>query len=401
MTQPAGAGPASRAERGLTRWRAALLVTATMVFALAFARLATRAPAPGFLAAPPATNPVRSGEAPDYRIYPVSHGRTPFAHSVAAVDLPGHGPLAFWYAGTREGASDSVIYASAFDAASNSWGAERIVVGREALERAVQRSIRKIGNPTVLRDEEGRLWLFFVSASVGGWAGSAINLTRSGDGGQHWEAPRRLITSPFLNLSTLVKGAPVLYVDGSIGLPVYHEFIGKFGELLRVSRDGRVLAKRRLDWGKASLQPVVLPRSETEAVAFMRYAGKPPGRVLVLRTADAGHTWSEPARSALPNPNSGIDALRLDDGGLLLAFNNREASRDNLSLAHSRDEGNSWRVIHAVEDVPANTSANPVEFSYPWLLRTEDRAIHLLYTVDKKSIRHLRFNRAWLRERLR
>lgn len=383
----------SRASAG----RIGLLVAATLVFSVAFVRLGSRPPAPGFLVAEPGA-PAAGREAPLYRSVDVSHGKTPFAHSAAAVEVPGRGLLAFWYAGSREGSSDSVIYQSQFDAAAGNWSDERIVIDRLTLESALQRSIRKIGNPTVMRDREGRLWLFFVSASIGGWAGSAVNTMRSEDGGRSWSAPRRLVTSPFLNLSTLVKGAPFLYDDGSIGLPVYHELIGKFGELLHLDRDGRVLAKQRLAWGKDSLQPVVLPRSANEALGLMRYAGKPPLRVLEFRTTDGGRSWSAPVKSELPNPNSGIDAVRLGSGRLLLAFNNREASRDNLSLAYSADDGRSWRVVYAFENAGAESVA---EFSYPWLMTARDGGFHLLYTVDKKSIRHVSFNRAWLEEKLR
>jgi predicted neuraminidase len=391
--------PVAQAALARRVWRIGLLVAAALVFALAFARLAVQAPVPGFLTDPrTAPAAAASPEAPRYRSVDVSHGKTPFAHSAAAVEVPGHGLLAFWYAGSREGASDSVLYQSAFDAAAGRWSDERIVIDRVTLESALQRSIRKIGNPTVARDREGRLWLFFVSASIGGWAGSAVNFMRSQDGGRSWSAPRRLATSPFLNISTLVKGSPVLYEDGSIGLPVYHELLGKFGELLRIDSNGRVLAKQRLAWGNHSLQPVILPRSAHEAAGFMRYAGDPPARVLAFRTVDGGRTWSAPEKSELPNPNAGIDVLRLDASRLLIAFNNREASRDNLSLAHSGDDGRSWRVVHAVEEAGAGSNA---EYSYPWLLGTQDGGFHLFYTVDKQRIRQVSFNRAWLEEKLR
>ena len=42
------------------------------------------------------------------------------------------------------------------------------------------------------------------------------------------------MTSPFVNVSTLVRSNPFRYADGSIGLPAYHEFIGKFAELIRI-----------------------------------------------------------------------------------------------------------------------------------------------------------------------
>ena len=41
--------------------------------------------------------------------------------------------------------------------------------------QGVNRYIRKLGNPVVTRDAAGRIWLFYVSVSVGGWSGSAIN----------------------------------------------------------------------------------------------------------------------------------------------------------------------------------------------------------------------------------
>ncbi|WP_206323709.1 exo-alpha-sialidase, partial [Pseudomonas viridiflava] len=92
--------------------------------------------------------------------------------------------------------------------------------------------IRKLGNPVIALAPDKRLWLFYVSVSVGGWAGSTVNAMVSSDMGANWSPPRQLVTSPFLNISTLVRAAPVFHADGSIGLPVYHEFLGKFAEYL-------------------------------------------------------------------------------------------------------------------------------------------------------------------------
>lgn len=378
--------------------RAALLGVTVLVFAAAFWRVAARTEPGGF--AVPAAVPAPAAAA-RYATGPVSHGATPFAHSATAVEVPGRGLMAFWYGGSREGARDSAIYSAVYDAASGRWGAEGVVVTRTALESALKRSIRKIGNPVAWRDRDERLWLFFVSASLGGWSGAALNVMRSTDGGRSWDAPRRLVTSPFLNVSTLVKGTAFEYADGSIGLPVYHEAFGKFGELLRLDRDARVLVKQRLAWGRYSLQPVIAPRTPRAAVGFMRYAGAPPGRILLVRSDDGGRRWSEPVKSALPNPNAAVDALRLADGGLLLAFNNQDDNRDTLALAHSADDGRSWRVVHTVEDARGRPGERTAEFSYPWLLAAADGSFHLLYTVDKQGIRHVTFTRAWLAERLR
>src|SRR5206468_3743322 len=229
--------------------------------------------------------------APRYKAQLLPNSSTQSVHSATAAEISGGRLRAFWYGGTREGAPDVAIYTSVYSAKEETWSPESAVMTRELAQRHLQRTVRKLGNPIVGRDRDGRLCLFFVSVSVGGWAGSAINLMISNDEGETWGAPRRLVASPFFNISTLVKGPLVQLTDGTIALPVYHEFLGKFGELLRLDGEGRVLGKTRLSWGKSSLQPAIVPRSETEAVGFMRYAGDPPARVLMIGTSDGGAHW--------------------------------------------------------------------------------------------------------------
>ncbi len=331
-------------------------------------------------------------EAPRYERQQITHGTTPFAHSVAVAELANGSLRAFWFGGAREGATDAAIYSAVYAQGARSWSNETIALTPKQLQGDLQRWVRKVGNPVVARDRQGQLRMFVVSVTAGGWAASSINTLVSEDDGATWGRAQRLITSPFLNLSTLVKGAPVLYGDGHFGVPVYHELAAKFGELLHVAENGDMLSKTRLSSGRYSLQPVIVPRDANSAVAFMRHSGSPPSRVLVQHTQDAGRTWSTPEKTMLANPNSAVDALRLSDGSTLMAFNNSEGSRNDLSLAHSQDDGQTWRVIRQVE----SSTDSRAEFSYPRLLRTKTGEYHLLYTVDKKLLRHARFNQAWL-----
>ena len=373
-----------------------LLGWAATVFAALFARIPDPA-APARFAPPASVTKSGTDLLPRYEFAQVTHGATPFAHSVAVATLPGGALRAFWFGGSREGATDAALYSALFSQSTGRWGAATPIISPKRLQDDVLRWVRKVGNPVVIRDRQQRLRLVFVSVAAGGWAASAINTMVSTDNGATWGHARRLVTSPFLNLSTLVNGTPVLFEDGQIGLPAYHEFAGKFGEFLRVSENGEVLRKTRLTSGNHSLQPVILPLGDESVVAFLRYAGPPPGRVLAVRSQDGGSTWGAPEKTTLPNPNSAIDALRLSDGSLLMAFNNAKDGRNDLSLAHSRDEGRTWRVVRSVE----HASDPKAEFSYPRLLRAEDGTYHLLYTVDKKLIRHARFNQAWLEGALR
>ncbi len=370
------------------------LAAIALVFAGLYVRALETPPAARFVA-PRAAAPAASPK-PLYRPQLLPNSSTLSVHSATAVELSGGRLRAFWYGGTREGASDVAIYTSVYSPTGETWEPERALVSREFAQRHLQRSLRKLGNPVAGRDGAGRIWLFFVSVSVGGWAGSAINAMVSTDEGETWSPPRRLISSPFLNISTLVRGPLVQLSDGTLALPVYHEFLGKFGELLRVDAEGRVIGKTRLSWGKSSLQPVIVPRSETDAVAFMRYAGDPPARILMIRTRDAGAHWSEPVKTALPNPNAAVASVLLADGPLLLAFNNAEEDRESLSLALSSDFGNSWRVARNLEGESLLPRAPVNEYSYPWMMQDRAGNVHVLYTWGRARIKHVVFNRAWL-----
>ncbi len=379
-----------------TAGRVLLLVGALVMFAALYARIASAPAVAGFVLPPVAPEDAAARGAPRYDVRKVSSGATPFAHSASAVELADGRLRAFWFGGTREGATDAAIYTAVYSPGAAAWADEAVVATPGSVQRDVHRWVRKLGNPVAVRDRGNRLVLFFVSVTVGGWAGSSINVVTSEDNGARWSRARRLITSPFLNLSTLVKGSALLYQDGRIGLPVYHEFIAKFGELLQLGADGEVLGKARMSSGRTSLQPVIVPRTASEAVGFMRYAGKPPGRVLLVRSADSGRSWTTPVKTELPNPNAAVDALRLEDGSILMAFNDDASERTNLSLARSRDDGQTWRIVHQFVRPAGAAAGEAAEFSYPRLLLARNGDLHLLYTVDKAEIRHARFNRAWL-----
>jgi predicted neuraminidase len=374
------------------------LAAAVLAFAGLYVRVLT-APPPGAFAPPQIAALAVSTAAPRYETQLLPNRSAASVHSATAAEISGGRLMAFWYGGSREGASDVALYSSVYSLRQKHWSPERAVVTREFAQRHLRRYVRKLGNPVAGRDSKGRLCLYFVSVSVGGWAGSAVNLIVSEDEGETWSPPRRLLASPFFNISTLVKGAPLLFSDGAVGLPVYHELLGKFGELLRLDSEGRAIGKTRLSWGQSSLQPVIVPRSEKEAVGFLRYAGDPPNRILMVRTADGGVHWSPPARTDLPNPNAAIASTLLSDGALLLAFNNAEEDREDLSLALSKDFGNTWRVVHRFEGEPGSAPAPVREYSYPWIMQDQAGDVHVLYTWGRSRIKHLRFNRAWLEGR--
>jgi len=379
---------------GYLRARVVVALAASLLFLCFWAFAMPHAPAPRF--EPPRAQWSAPSE-PSFATRFASAGETPEVHASTAYAPAATGVTAFWYGGTREGAADVAIYRARL--IEGGWSKPHRLLDRRQLADALNRHVRKVGNATVYRHPDGRLWMFVVTVSVGGWAGSSITLVESTDNGATWSRARRLVTSPFFNLSTLVRGSAFRYADGSIGLPVYHEFIGKFAELLRIDVDGRILDRTRLTAGRHALQPEVAILDEQQAVALLRYAGEAPRRVLHSATIDGGRTWSAPDKIKVPNPDSAVDLLPLDRGRLLAVFNDLDDHRFRLTLAVSDDTGRHWQSVQVLEDRPEGDSSHH-EYSYPWLLRAEDGDFHLLYTWNRRRIKHVQFNRSWLDRRI-
>uniref|UniRef100_UPI000F0761E1 sialidase family protein n=1 Tax=Pseudomonas viridiflava TaxID=33069 RepID=UPI000F0761E1 len=298
--------------RNLVAWSAGLIVVSIFISAWLSHPLHRIS---GFAVSTPTVNTESVAPKASYSSRFASSDLDDFVHSSAVTALPGGDLMSVWFAGSREGAGDVEIRTSRFDAATEEWGSEHVLATRESTQSGTGKYIRKLGNPVIALAPDKRLWLFYVSVSVGGWAGSTVNAMVSSDMGASWSPPRQLVTSPFLNISTLVRAAPVFHADGSIGLPVYHEFLGKFAEYLYLSPDGDVIDKFRISRGKNSLQPTVVPLDGQRAVALLRYAGETHHRVLASRTEDGGQTWSEPQPLSPSNPNSSLAAVGVPGKG--------------------------------------------------------------------------------------
>lgn len=294
--------------------------------------------------------------------------------------------IAAWFAGSREGASDVAIFSSVYD--QGAWSAPQAIVDRRRVEHDTQRLIRKLGNPVLWRDAHNVLHLWFVSASYGGWSGSAINHMQSSDDGRHWSAAARIVTSPFWNLSTLVRNPPVALADGGMALPAYHEFLYKRPEWLRFDGNLRLIDQARIPDSTRTLQPAVAALDAHRALALLRDSG-PPHRLRAAYSDDAGGRWQPAVATSIPNPDSALALLRLADGTLLLACNPSETNRSRLALLRSRDQGRSWSAPLIVEQGDAGE-----EFSYPALLEDSAGTVHLAYTWKRQTIKHVEFSPA-------
>lgn len=322
----------------------------------------------------------------------------PSVHAASLIALKDGGVRAFWFAGSREGAPDVVINTAIFDPQALRWSAPTLVMDRVSAEKGLSRYIAKLGNPVPARMADGRMQLFFVTVSIGGWAGSSISSVISDDEGLTWGRPQRLISSPLINLSTLVKSPTLLFADGRLGLPAYHEWIGRFGEFLRIDAS-QVIDKRRMSSGRGAIQPVVFSDGPQDASAFFRQtrSSSQLKQIPVSETKDAGQSWVVTKDLEIPNPNSALAALTLANGTRLMVLNNIEAGRYRLVMVMRESNSAQWQVIQVLEDDESLANDQRREFSYPYLISANGEDAHLAYTWDRKKIRHVYFPAAWFK----
>lgn len=314
-------------------------------------------------------------------------------HAPSLVDLGNGELLSVWYQGSREGRRDVSLYTSRFT--SGRWEPATRVTDAAATGAELGRYVNTIGNAVLLTRPHGELWLVYVSVSIGGWSGSSLNLKQSEDGGRTWSKARRLVTSPFFNLSTLVKGRPMVLTDGSPAIPAYHEMIAHLPELLILNGAGQVTDKIRMGAaaGRLAIQPTLAVLPDNKVVALLRPTGDTP-RIFESRSSDGGNSWSVPRATDLPNPGGPVGLVPLDGQNLVLVFNNDPKKEQDLTLAVSADAGATWTILAVLDQLkPGDKKA----LTYPFLTRSNDGTYHLVYAHSgARAIRHIRFNDAWV-----
>lgn len=307
-------------------------------------------------------------------------------HAATLVALDERQALAFWFAGSREGAADVVVLRSLFD--GQRWLPAQPVLTAQTLSKLIQRDVRKLGNPVAWRDAEGRLHLVVVNVTLGGWAMSRLAHLRSDDLGLSFSGADDWVTSPWWNVSTLVRHPPQPLPDGTLLLPVYHEFALKRPELLHLSASGQLLSRWRMAAGPQLLQPAIASDADPRhLIAVMRSGDAARAHVYQQESTNGGQTWTAPQPTNLPNPDASVAMVSWpQQRAWLMAYNPEQTTRKRLALAMRfwDDPEGEWRPVPGVELTEA------LEASYPSLIVRGGR-IDLIYTRDRREIAHLQF----------
>src|SRR5678816_2840462 len=291
----------------------------------------------------------------------------PSCHASTIVESGG-ALLAAWFAGTDEGNKDVGIWVSR--STNGVWSPPVEVVN------GVQEdgSRHPCWNPVLFQPVEGPLMLFYkVGPSPSRWWGM---LMTSADHGLTWSKPERLdggILGP-------IKNKPVQIGGGDILCPSSTEDHGWRVHFER-TRDGKSWQKTEpVNDGKkfAAIQPAILVHRDGQLQALCRTR---QGWISEIWSADQGRNWGEMTATELPNPNSGIDAVTLQDGRHLLVYNRTSSGRSPLNVAVSTD-GKVWQSAGVLENGPG-------EFSYPAVIQAKDGLVHITYTWKRERVKHV------------
>jgi len=297
------------------------------------------------------------------------HGAT-----VTDLDAPGR-LLAACYAFAYETAPDSRIVAATWD--GERWSETRTIVDLPGIA---------VGNPVLFTGRDGTVHLFFALLYGQEWTDARVTHTSSPDGGATWGPMRTL--HPMKGLMT--KTRPLQLADRLL-LPVYDEATWCSHVLVAdaIEADwqlyGDTTARRK------TIQPAIVELADG---TLLMYSRSVRGSIYAARSFNGGYTWTASQPTPLPNPNSGIDLIKLRSGRLLLVYNPTAEGREQLAYAVSDDEGGRWSAPILLEDGVG-------EFSYPYVIQSRDERVHLLYTAQRVAITHLACDEAWLLERAR
>jgi predicted neuraminidase len=295
----------------------------------------------------------------------------PFAscHASTLTQTESGSILCAWFAGTEEGADDVAIWLSVLENQSP-WSAPRNIAEAPGVA---------CWNPVLFTMPSKEIVLFYkVGRNPQQWSGM---LKRSSDGGDHWSEAESLpagIIGP-------TKNKPLLLFNGTLLCGSSVESWIRWGCWIDITSDGG------RTWSKSSpihvdsqlfgiIQPALFWGKKGSIKLLAR--SHQIGSICAAESSDQGKTWSPAHPIDLPNPNSALDAINLLDGRVILVYNHSKEDRYPLNVAVSKDGGTTWTSECILEESPG-------EYSYPSVIQTKDKKIHITYTWNRKHIKHV------------
>jgi len=303
----------------------------------------------------------------------------PECHASTIVENNGGSLVSAFFGGTKERNPDVCIWVCRKPKGASSWTKPLKVA--DGIMSPKER--KACWNPVLFQIPGGDLVLFFkIGKDVSDWKGW---LVRSKDGGKTWSKREPLpdeILGPAKDKPVYVKGriiSPCSLESG--GWRIYFELSDDLGKTWK-----KVGPVKTTDSIRA-IQPTILQLKDGRLEALCRTQS---GKIGVTWSKDNGETWTPLQLTDVPNNNSGIDAVTLNNGQFALVYNDyhilpgaKKGVRTPISIALSND-GLHWKKWITLEDSPIS------QYSYPAIIQSNDGALHIVYTWRRQRIKYVR-----------
>lgn len=338
----------------------------------------------------------------------ISVKKTLAHHASTVLPMKNGHVLVAWFGGSREGGNDVSI-----------WLAEK---GENGFSEAVcvASGMEPHWNPVLYEAEDGRILLFYkVGTPIPDWRTCVMAST---DLGKTWTTPREMIPGDTSGGRGPVRNKPIRLKSGRVVAPASVErglwrcFMDYsdddchtwkrsnlieaagtasleeglkfwYGRMAEAAKNGIPFDQSQVPaeytHGRGIIQPTLW--EDGEGVHALLRSGE--GRIYRTDSQDQAETWCEAYPIDMPNNNSGIDLIRLENGIMLLVYNPVHQNfglRSPLSIAVSKDDGKTWKKLCDLE-------AEPGEFSYPAIV-SRGRHIWLTYTHKRENIAYWEFD---------
>jgi predicted neuraminidase len=326
------------------------------------------------------------------------------AHCSSLIQLPDGKLMVSFYAGTAEANLDTKIYVSTFDQRTNSWEEPQVILKTQG---------KSNGNAILFINKKNRIYLFNNTIhkewrrfpKLWNWALTDNRVMYSDDFGNTWSENRLLFPD---KIGWNFKNKALYLKDNTVLFSLYDDYY--FKSYILISKDdgeswelSHPILTKHIPSGLyehflklinrffpifGNIQPTLIQKDNNNILAFLRPHNLKT--ILISESKDGGYTWSKTKETILRNPGSGIDAVKLSDGNVILLYNDSETSRSILNITLSEDEGNTWEFNKILEN------EKNMEFSYPVIIQDSKGLIHITYTYKRECIKHIILDEKWI-----